>query len=88
MTANLATIPDSYARAFMAGYAEGYQHGVVRALDDLDAADDRAWAELSTRVRKQAGSPRFSQLSDKRSEHNRAEVARAHERRMGLEVAG
>jgi len=88
MTANLATIPDGYARAFMAGYSEGFQHGVVRALDDVEAADDRAWAELSARVRRQARSPRFSQLCDRRGDPGRAEVARAHERRMGLDLAG
>jgi len=84
MTANLATIPDGYARAFMAGYAEGYQHGVVRALDDLEAADDRRWAELSARVRKQANSPRFSQLAARRGDHQRAERARQWEYANGL----
>lgn len=88
MSVNLVTIPESYARAFMAGYAEGYQHGVARERADVQAADDRAWAELSRRVRSQANSPRFSQLSDSRGEHERAEIARAHERRMGLELAG
>ena len=84
MSANLATIEDSYARAFMAGYSEGYQHGVVRALDDVEAADDRAWAQLSQRVRRQASSPRFSQLADRRGDHERASRARQWERDHGL----
>lgn len=84
MSANLATIQDGYARAFMAGYSEGFQHGVVRALDDIEAADDRAWAELSRRVRKQAASPRFSQLAARRGDHERADRAREWERANGL----
>lgn len=84
VTANLATISDGYARAFMAGYAEGYQHGVVRALDDVDAADDLAWAQLSQRVRKQSNSARFSQLATRRGDHERAQRARDWERANGL----
>ena len=84
MSANLATIPDGYARAFLAGYCEGYQHGVVRALDDIEAADDRAWAQLSKRVRAQASSPRFSQLAARRGDHERADRAREWERANGL----
>lgn len=84
MSANLATIPDGYARAFMAGYSEGFQHGVVRALDDVEANDDAAWAELSRRVRKQASSPRFSQLAARRGDHRRALSARWWERDHGV----
>jgi len=84
MTANLATIPAGYARAFMAGYREGYQHGVVRALDDLEADDDAAWAELSRRVRKQSSSVRFSQLAARRGDHERAQRARDWEYQHGL----
>ena len=88
MTVNLATIPESYWRAWLAGYSDGVQYGYVRALADVEADDDAAWAELSQRVRKQANSPRFSQLSDTREDRDRAEIARAHERRTGLELAG
>ncbi len=84
MSANLATIPDGYARAFMAGYSEGFQHGVVRALDDVEADDDAAWAELSRGVRKQAASPRFSQLAARRGDTARAQRARQWERAHGL----
>lgn len=88
MTANLATIREDLYRAWVAGYREGIAYGVARALADAEADEDRIWAECSRTVRKQASSPRLSQLSDRRGEHERAAVARAHERRMGLELAG
>ena len=44
MTVNLATIPEPHARAFIAGYGEGYGHGIARALADVEAADDATWA--------------------------------------------
>ncbi len=81
---NLVTMRPDYARAFMAGYREGYQHGVVRALDDVEAADDAAWAQLSKRVRKQSNSLRFSQLATRRGDHERADRARQWERAHGL----
>lgn len=84
---NLATIPDAYWRAWRAGYGEGYAHGISRALDDIDADDDRAWAELSRQVRRQASSPRYAQLCDRRGDHEQAECARDRERRNGLDVA-
>ncbi len=88
MTVNLAAIPEPCARAFIAGYGEGYAHGISRGLADAEAAEDAAWAELSARVRKQANSPRHSQLCDRRGEHDRAATARARERRNGLDLAG
>ncbi len=78
---------DRWFQAYSRVYSEGFQHGYERALAEVDAADDRMWADLARRVRKQAQSPRFSQLCDKRGEHARAEVARSHERSMGLELA-
>ncbi len=81
-------VTDGYARAYDDGRSDGYECGYASALADIEAADDRAWAEMSALVRRQAGAPRFSQLSDRRGEHDRAEVARVHERRMGLELAG
>lgn len=86
-TPNLVTMRADYARAFVAGYSEGFALGYARALDDLEAADDRAWAELSRTVRRQASSPRYSQLCDRRGDHDRAEAARELERRNGLDLA-
>ncbi len=88
VTVNLATLPVSHWRAYCAGYAEGYQHGVVRALDDIEAEEDRRWAELSARVRKQASSPRMSQLAARREEYDRAQRAREWERANGLGTVG
>ena len=88
MSVNLATIREDYYRAWLAGYSDGVTYGVARALADIEAADDRAWAELSRQVRKQAASPRYSQLCDRRGEPDRAERARDRERRNGLELAG
>lgn len=84
MTVNVAAIAESYWRAYLAGYSDGVQCGVARALTDQDAADDAAWAELSARVRKQANSPRFSQLAARRGDHQRAERARQWEYANGL----
>jgi len=84
MTANIASIPESYWRAYLAGYGDGVQYGVARALADEEAAEDRRWSELSARVRKQANSPRFSQLADRRGDHDRADRARQWERANGL----
>ncbi len=81
-------VRDGYGRAYDDGRSDGYASGHAAALAEIQAADDRAWAELSARVRRQAGAPRFSQLSDKREDRDRAEIARAHERRMGLGLAG
>ncbi len=83
-TVNLASIPKSYWRAYLAGYGDGVQYGVARALADEEAAEDGRWADLSHQVRKQAASPRFSQLADRRGDHNRAERARRWERANGL----
>ncbi len=87
MAVNLALISEPFWRAYLAGYTDGVAYGVARALADMEAADDRAWAELSQRVRKQANSPRFSQLCDRRGEHDRAERARDRERSNGLDLA-
>ena len=84
MTVNVATIAESYWRAWLAGYSDGVQYGYARALDDVEAAEDRRWAELSQRVRKQASSPRFSQLAARRGDHERAQRARDWERANGL----
>lgn len=83
-TPNLVTMRPDYARAFTAGYAEGFAHGYARAMADVEAADDRAWAELSRTVRRQASSPRYSQLCDRRGDHERAQRARDWERANGL----
>ena len=83
-TPNLVTMRPDYSRAFIAGYSEGFAHGYARALDDLEAADDAAWAEESRQVRRQASSPRFSQLADRRGDHQRAERARQWEYANGL----
>jgi len=79
---------DGYGRAYDDGRSDGYASGYAAAVADIDAADDAMWAEESQRVRSQASSPRYSQLCDRRGDHDRAEVARVHERRMGLELAG
>ncbi len=84
---NLALIRADYWRAYLAGYSEGFQHGVTRTLDDIEAEDAQAWAELSRTVRKQASSPRYSQLCDRRGDDDRADIARQHEHRMGLDLA-
>lgn len=81
---NLAAIREDYWRAYLAGYSGGVEYGYARALADIEAADDRAWAELSATVRKQAAGPRFSQLCDRRGDHDRAEAARQWERDHGL----
>jgi len=81
---NLAAIPGSYWRAYLAGYKDGVEYGVARALADQEADDDRAWAELSRQVRRQASSPRFSQLAHRRGDHDRADRARQWERANGL----
>ncbi|MGI8701239.1 MAG: hypothetical protein ACR2JU_08545 [Nocardioidaceae bacterium] len=60
------------------------EYGVARALADEEAAEDRRWADLSRLVRKQTASPRFSQLADRRGDHDRAETARQWERSHGL----
>ncbi len=83
---NLA-MSDRWFAAFCRAYAEGVQYGYSKALDDIESADDAAWAKLSQTVRKQASSPRYSQLSARRGDHDRAEVARDRERRNGLELA-
>jgi len=84
MSANLATIPSGYARAYMAGYREGAEHGYARCLDDLEAEEDRFWAVCSRTVRAQASSPRYSKLADRRGEPERADRAREWERANGL----
>ncbi len=81
---NLAAIAESFWRAYLAGYKDGAEYGVARALADQDAADDAAWAELSARVRRQASSARFSQLAARRGDHERADRAREWERANGL----
>ena len=86
-TPNLVTMRPDYARAFTVGYLEGVAHGYSRALDDIESADDAAWANEARRVRRQASSPRYSQLCDRRGDHDRAEAARELERRNGLDLA-
>jgi len=81
---DLASIPESYWRAYLAGYSDGVQYGVARALADEEAAEERRWAALSRQVRRQASSPRFSQLADRRGDHQRAERARQWEYANGL----
>ncbi len=83
-TVDLAAIPESYWRAWLAGYSDGVQYGYVRAMADVEADDDAAWAQLSQRVRKQAASPRFSQLAARRGDHERADRACDWEYQHGL----
>lgn len=83
-TPNLVTMRPDYSRAFIAGYSEGFAHGYAAALADVEAADDRVWAAVSRQVRRQSASPRFTQLSDRRGDHERAERAREWERANGL----
>jgi len=84
VTVNLATIREDYWRAWLAGYTDGVQYGYARALADEAAAEERRWADLSRQVRRQASSPRFSQLADRRGDHERASRARQWERANGL----
>lgn len=79
---------DGYGRAYDDGRSDGYACGYAAAMADVEAADDQGWAAVSRKVRRQSASPRFAELSDRRGEHDRAEAGRAHERRMGLELAG
>jgi len=84
MSVNVASIREDYWRAYLAGYADGVQYGVARALADEEAAEECRWADLSRQVRRQASSPRFSQLADRRGDHERASRARQWERDHGL----
>lgn len=87
MTVHLATIPESDYPAWVAGYTEGVAYGVARAQDDVEAADDAAFAELSRTFLAQARSPRFSQLCEPRGETLKSARARELERHGGLDLA-
>ncbi len=81
---NLATISERDWRAYLAGYTAGCAVGYETHRAEIEAADDKLWAECSRKVRAQANSPTCAQLCDRRGEPERAERARAHQRRLGL----
>ncbi len=84
MTVNLAHVSDAAMRTYCAGFGDGFLEGMAQAFAEIDAADDRMWAELARPVRKQAASPRFSQICDRRGDHEKADRARRWEREHGL----
>ncbi len=83
-TVDLVTCSDTYWRAYLRGYTDGCGVGYELHRAEVKAADDKLWAETSRKVRAQANSPSYAQLCDRRGEPERAERARAHERRLGL----
>ncbi|MGI8693510.1 MAG: hypothetical protein ACR2JK_11535 [Geodermatophilaceae bacterium] len=81
---DLVTCSQPYWAAFVRGYADGHLAGYELHRAEVEAADAAVWVACSRKVRATANSPRYSALCDRRGEPERAERARAHERRLGL----
>ncbi|CAN5232931.1 hypothetical protein BH20ACT5_BH20ACT5_14100 [soil metagenome] len=81
---DLTTCSATYWRAYMRGYEDGCLRGYLQHRAEVDADVDALWADASRKVRARAGSATYAQLCDRRGEPERAERARAHERRLGL----
>ena len=80
----LVTASEPYWRAYMRGYEDGCARGYEQHRAEIEAADDKLWAECSRKVRAQANSSTYAQLCDRRGEPERAGAALAHARRLGL----
>lgn len=69
---------------FDAGYRSGYGHGLERGRELRKDEETAAWQKMAARIRRVASEPTFSQLCERRGEHERAEAARVIERRLGV----
>lgn len=84
----LATCSPAYWAAYMRGHNDGHVDGYVRGhndvQDEITADDDELWSRAVHNVQATALRPTYATLCDRRGEPERAERARAHERRLGL----
>lgn len=80
----LVTASEPYWRAYLRGYTDGCAVGYETHRAETVAADQAMWAEAVSRVHAVAKSPSYATLCERRGEPNRAERARAHQRRLGL----
>jgi len=75
---NLLTCSGPYWSAYMRGMVDGY----TWALTNQAIEDERRWDQALADLAKTATRPSFAELSERRGESERAEIAREHERRM------
>lgn len=85
MTAvDLVTLTARERALFDAGYRSGYGHGLERGRELRMAEEEAAWRNMAARIRRTASQVPFSRLCELRGEPERAETARAIERRLGV----
>lgn len=81
---SLVTASEPYWRAYLAGYTDGCAVGYELVLAEADTADEALWSRVVANVQATARRPSYTTLCERRGEPERAERARAHERRLGL----
>ena len=84
---NIVGLPPAQRAAFWEGYRSGVIEGITMGRDQAADEAERSWASMAARVRRMATtSVPYSVLCERRGEPERAELARQHERRIGLSV--
>lgn len=83
-TIDLRTLTARERELFDVGYRSGYGHGLERGRELREAEEEAAWSRMAQFVRRMASEPTFSRLCELRGEPERAEAARAIERRLGV----
>lgn len=79
---DLDKLTDIQRRVFWCGYFLGWQHGTDRGRELADAEAAEQWRGVAEYVRQMAKQPTQAELCDRRNEPERAERARANERRV------
>ena len=74
-------------RIFDASYALGFMHGLDRGREQADDEAAAHWSGVASYVKRTAGSPRYSELCERRGQPADAARARAQEARLGLREA-
>lgn len=81
---DLMSLPPYERRLFWEGFYAGVLDGIRMGRAQVEDEAEQSWQKMAASIRVVASHEPYSALCDRRGETERAEAARATERRLGL----